>query len=108
MPTGFHEDTTEQRLDLLVDGQRVGHIDYDVDGGHATIRHTEVESAFEGHGYAGELVAEAMRRFRDRNLLVIPECSFARHWLAQHPELHEQVEASWRSRLVTNGYGQQH
>lgn len=102
MATGFHDDTDEERLDLIVDHTPVGHIDYGVDDGIATIFHTEVDPAHEGHGYAGELVAEAMRLFAERGLLVAPRCPFAQHWLKQHPELHAAVEPEWRNRLALN------
>jgi predicted GNAT family acetyltransferase len=106
MTTSFTEDRNEERLELLVDGRVVGHIDYGVEGSIATILHTEVDSAHEGHGYAGELVREALRLFGERDLLVRPTCSFARAWLKQHPGFSDQVEPGSRAAIASNGHGQ--
>ncbi|MCW2950288.1 MAG: N-acetyltransferase [Thermoleophilia bacterium] len=105
MTTTFTEDTAAQRLEILVDGDAVGHIAYEVDASVATIAHTIVEKAYEGRGYAGELVRESLRRFAERDLLVRPTCSFAAAWIKQHPEFHAQVEPGSRALVASNGHG---
>ena len=106
MTSSFRHDASEERLDLDVDGTNVGHIDYGVEGSVATIFHTEVASAHEGHGYAGELVREALRLFEERGLTVRPQCPFALAWIKQHPEFAKQVDASMQAQVSSNGHGQ--
>lgn len=100
----FREDTDRGRLELDIDGTPVGHLDYTVADSVATITHTEVASPHEGHGYAGELVREALRRFDDRALAVRPACSFALAWIKQHPEFARQVDPSMRALVASNGH----
>ncbi|MCW2974561.1 MAG: N-acetyltransferase [Thermoleophilia bacterium] len=106
MTSTFREDTDEGRLDLDVDGTNVGHINYDVDGSVATIAHTEVDTAFEGNGYGGELVRESLRRFDERGMTVRPTCPFALAWIKQHPEFAAQVDSSMQAQVASNGHGQ--
>ena len=50
------------------------------------VNHTEVPPALGGRGIAGKLVAAAVAYARSANLRVVPNCSYARSWLAKHPE----------------------
>lgn len=86
-------DVPEQsRYEIRLDGERVGLLDYYVNGDTLTIPHTEIDPAYGGRGLGGELVKGALDDIRDRGLAVAPACSFVRHYLAEHPEYADLVQ----------------
>lgn len=48
------------------------------DKGNLIIEHTEVDKSLEGKNVGTELVYKAVEYARERNLQVIPKCSFAK------------------------------
>ncbi len=75
----------EHRFAATLDG-RHGRLDYRVDQGVMTIKHTEVDRAIEGHGVAGALVRAALEHARGAGLKVDPECAYTRAYMERHPE----------------------
>lgn len=51
-----------------------------------SIDHTYVSPELRGQGAAGKLMAAAAKRFRQRELKVVPVCSYAVSWFQDHPE----------------------
>lgn len=51
-----------------------------------SIDHTYVSPELRGQGAAGKLMAAAARRFRQRELKVVPVCSYAVAWFQDHLE----------------------
>ena len=81
------------RFEIYVDGDRVGVLDYYVSGDTITMPHTEIDPAYGGQGLGGALVQGALDEARSRGLSVRPACSFVRHYVEQHPEYQDLVEA---------------
>jgi predicted GNAT family acetyltransferase len=78
-------DAAKRRFEARVDGE-LCRLDYRIDGDVLTINHTEVPPSLGGRGIAGKLVAAAVAYARGAKLSVVPNCSYARAWLAKHPE----------------------
>ena len=51
-----------------------------------SIDHTYVSPEHRGQGAADKLLTAAARRFRQRELKVVPVCSYAVAWFRDHPE----------------------
>lgn len=51
-----------------------------------SIDHTYVSPELRGQGAAGKLLSAAAKRFRQRELKVVPVCSYAVAWFRDHPE----------------------
>lgn len=86
------------RLELAVDGQLAGWLDYRPAGASVIIAHTEVLEGHEGEGLGGELVRAAIDKIVADGKAVIPVCPFATAYIARHPELHDAVDPSLRPR----------
>ena len=56
------------------------------DPGVILFPHTEIASAFEGKGLAGQLVKGALDDIRERGLRIIVTCPYILGWLPKHPE----------------------
>lgn len=80
------DNPAELRYELLDGDDVIGEIRYRREPGAVALVHTEIESAYEGQGLAGLLVAGALRDLRERGLGVIPVCPFVRGWLRRHPD----------------------
>jgi hypothetical protein len=61
--------------------------------------HTVVPEAFEGKGIASRLARYAMQYARDRGLKIIPLCPFMTAYMTKHPETHDLVHPSYRTRI---------
>ena len=68
-----------------IDGH-LAHADYVLDGTRMTFTHTYVPPELRGRGIAEQLVRPALAYARDRNLRVIPACSYVSTFIARHPE----------------------
>jgi uncharacterized protein len=76
---GAHRFTTE------VDGNRA-ELDYTLANEVMTITHTRVPPAIGGRGIAAELMEAALSAARAAGWSVDPACSYAKSYLAKHPQ----------------------
>lgn len=81
----IHHDPGARRFEAVVEGHRA-RLDYAPAPGRLVILHTEVPKAIGGRGLAGALVEAALAHARASGLLVEARCSYARAYLARHPE----------------------
>ena len=85
MPTPIRHVPEHSRFEATVEGHRC-RADYRLVDGVMLLTHTEVAPAIEGRGIAGELIQAALDHAQASGLKVRPQCSYARHYLQQHPE----------------------
>jgi predicted GNAT family acetyltransferase len=78
------DNTGDHRLELVRDPR--AHIEYHRNGDRLTLIHTEVPEDLSGQGLGGVLVKGAVEQARQQHLTIVPECSYARHWLETHPD----------------------
>lgn len=96
----FLHDAASRRYRLLVGGDEVAFIEYDLIGNESVlIKHTEVQQAHEGKGYASSLVKSALNDVRGQNKTVIPICPYTLDWIRRHPEYHDVVREDARGML---------
>jgi len=62
------------------------YLTYLVSGNEMDIISTYVPRNLEGRGIASELSFAAFEYAREKNLKVIPSCSYIKIWLERHPE----------------------
>ena len=89
--TRLVDDTAEERYDLWQGDTLAGSIEYETRPGVVVLIHTEVDSAFEGHGLGAKLVKFALDDIRGRGLKLVPVCPFVRAYLQRHPEERDLV-----------------
>jgi predicted GNAT family acetyltransferase len=90
-PTPVHE-PGQGRWTVAIDGQ-LALLEYTLQDGVMTIRHTEVPKALGGRGIAGDLVRAAMDFARAEGYRVRPACDYAMAWMARHPD-YEDLRAA--------------
>jgi predicted GNAT family acetyltransferase len=86
------------RLELHLDGELAGWLDYRPAGDSIIVAHTEVSSAHEGKGLGGVLVRAALETARSADKTVIVVCPFAVAYIDRHPELDEFLAPHARRR----------
>ncbi len=74
----------ESRYELLIDGQRVGLIDYRLHGQRIALVHTEVTPTLRGQGLGDALVQAVLDDLRARGLEVNPVCPFVSDYIRAH------------------------
>jgi len=78
-------DNAEQhRWELVLDGTRIGLIDYRVDGDVIVYRHAEVDPAHGGEGLGSRMARVALDDARARGLRIRPRCPFVADFVARH------------------------
>jgi predicted GNAT family acetyltransferase len=87
-------DPNRRRFEVFVDDSKAGYASFRDDAGVRTFFHTEIKSAYEGHGLGGRLIRQALDDTRASGLLVDPQCPFVRTFIDQHPEYGELVAAA--------------
>jgi predicted GNAT family acetyltransferase len=85
MTPDIHHDPVAHRFETRVD-DALCVLDYTLDHGVMTITHTLVPEAVGGRGLAGALVRAALDAARLEGWKVVPACSYAKAWMARHPE----------------------
>lgn len=80
------DNPAEHRFELEADGD-TAIAAYEIAGDTITFTHTVVPPALEGKGVGSQLVAYALAQARERNLKVIPACSFVAAYVKRHPDL---------------------
>ena len=86
------------RFEVEIEGH-VAFAEYRVLGSGVLFPHTEVPAALEGKGVGSALVRHGMAFARERNLKVIPVCTFFAGYIRKHPEFHDQVHPDYRTAL---------
>lgn len=78
------------RFVLTEDGIYAGELTYTWAGDSKfIIDHTGVESAFEGKGYARQLVLKAVEFARQEGIKIIPLCPYAKAFFDKTSEVHD-------------------
>lgn len=96
MAVEVRDNPDERRYEAAVDGAFAGFTAYSTQPGLLAFVHTEVESAFEGHGVGSVLIREALEDVRRRGLAVLPFCPFVNSFIAEHREFVDLVPESRR------------
>jgi uncharacterized protein len=87
MATEVIQDASQNRFELLVDGQSAGELDYQIRDNTIVLTHTEIDPSHQGEGLGGELVRGALNLIRaETDYRVVPSCPFAGPWIQKHPE----------------------
>jgi predicted GNAT family acetyltransferase len=73
------------------DAEHLAELVYRIDGKRLVLVHTGVPDELGGRGLGGELVRAALDKARAEDLVVDPQCAFARSWLREHPEVRQGV-----------------
>jgi hypothetical protein len=67
-------------------GDQVAVSDYIIEANSIRLTHVGVPKALEGQGIASALMLESLKNIEQRQLKVIPICSFAVTYFQRHPE----------------------
>lgn len=79
-------DADAGRYEVTLDGRPAGFAQYRLKDRRVIFTHTEVDSAFEGHGVGSTLARYALDDVRERGLQAVPLCPFIAAYIEQHPE----------------------
>lgn len=83
----FRDEADQGRYALYVDGELVSVADYRVNDDAISFPHTYTVPKHRGHGYAGELVDQAIAHVETTTTKrVVPMCWFVAQWFEDHPE----------------------
>ncbi len=91
-PLVFNEAEKQFEIDI---NSNVAFIEYTIKDNKFFLTHTEVPKAIEGLGAGTALVEKTLQYIKDKNMLVVPSCSFVAHYIDKHPE--------WQS-ILSEGY----
>jgi predicted GNAT family acetyltransferase len=78
-------------------GEHVAELVYRLDRNRLILIHTGVPTELGGRGLGGQLVRAAIDKARAENLVIDPQCPFARDWLQQHPDESQGVAITPRN-----------
>jgi uncharacterized protein len=76
---------SQNRFEIAIGGE-VAFAEYRIDGNRMLFTHTEVPPLFRGQGIANKLVRAGFDVANERNLQIVPLCSYVARVLQQHPE----------------------
>lgn len=82
-----------QRWELTLDDERIGLIDYRVEGDVITYLHAEVDPAHGGRGLGSLLAGAALDDARSRGLRIRPRCPFVADFVARHEDVYGDLLA---------------
>jgi len=82
----------DSRYEILVDGARVGVLEYRDKGDELVAVHTEIDPGHEGEGLGGIVVRALLDDVRRDGRLVVPVCPFVKGYLRRHPEYADLVK----------------
>ncbi len=80
--------TEQHRFETEVDGQKA-FIVYSLFHGGIAYIHTEVPTALEGRGIAGQLAKYVLEYARENHLKVKPLCPYVHAYMKRHPEYND-------------------
>jgi predicted GNAT family acetyltransferase len=110
MNTEVIHNTDQNRYEIWLDGEKVGHADYSRMPGEMHLVHTEVDPAHQGKQLAGILMQGLVDDVRATGgIKLVPVCSYTVMWLKRHEEQHDLLgvdidEAVAACRLPKSGH----
>ena len=100
-PTVVRDDDAG-RFEARLGDDLAGYAQFEHEGGADAavwrFTHTVVDPAYEGQGLGSLLVRTALDAARDEGAGVLPQCSFVRSYIAEHPERVDLVPEDARAR----------
>lgn len=97
--TAVRDNAKLSRFELYVDGDSVGHLQYEARQGQVWLLHTSIEQRFKRSRLDSYFVGNVLENLHRRRLAVMPFCPTVRSYLAGHPEWTALIPASERSRF---------
>ena len=86
MTLDIRNNEEQSQFETTVDGH-VALTAYDLeDPNRIVFTHTDVPEALAGRGIAGEIVKFGLDHAREKNLTVVPQCSYVASYIKRHPE----------------------
>ncbi|WP_331485925.1 GNAT family N-acetyltransferase [Herbiconiux daphne] len=82
----------DHRYVIRVGGTEVGHTVYTDRGNQRVFLHTEIDPAFEGHGYGSTLMFDTLTQVREAGLRAVPVCPFMVGYLKRHRDFDDIVD----------------
>ncbi len=76
----------EDRIELIQEGKVVGKIEFNNENGDLSITHTIVNPLFRGQGIAKILMEKVIELAKEKELKIIPICSYAASYFEKNPE----------------------
>ena len=87
MTTEVVQDASQNRFQLLLDGEYVGETDYILRDDTIVFTHTEIDPGRTEQGLGAELVRGALNLVRaETDLRVVASCPFTKHFIETHPD----------------------
>lgn len=77
--------SAENRFEVWIDGQ-LSKLDYIEDGNTIVMTHVGVHPEHRGGGVAGRITQVALEYAKQRNLRVIPMCSYVASYIRRNPQ----------------------
>ena len=84
MNAEVHNNPTENRYEVLADGQLAGYAQYALGRGWIAFVHTEVNQSYEGLGLGSRLARAVLDDARAQGLVVMPFCPFIAGYIERH------------------------
>jgi len=81
----------EKRFEVWVDGE-LSKLDYNNHGDTIVMMHVGVHPEQRGQGIAGKLTQVALKYAKEKNLRVIPMCSYVAAYIHKHPQYAELMK----------------
>jgi len=97
MAVTTHDEPSEHRYVIEVDGERVGFVNYQLEDSRIALLHAETLPAHSGQGLAGRLTQTVLDDARARGLEVLPFCPYVSAWIRKHPEYADLVPSTQRA-----------
>ena len=82
----------ENRFEIWIEGQ-LSKLDYAQRGSTIIMTHVGVPHEFRGLGIAGKITEAGLEYAKEKNLRVIPMCSYVAAYIRRHPQYAELMKA---------------
>lgn len=86
MEPELRKNESENRYEIVVDGEVAGFIDFSRNERVVDLPHTEVDQAYQGQGLAAQLADFALEDIREAGLLVKPTCPYIAKHIERNPD----------------------
>ena len=84
------DNKAQRRYELAADAN-TAFVSYQLEDDRIALTHTIVPEEMEGQGVGTRLVQGVLDDARERQLKVVPVCSFVRHFIEKHPDYADMV-----------------